>query len=100
MGSPNHLLGGPDVVRVRRPDEPVRTDGQHRLGRLEHGDLLVDVKSRVEPTSSTAAWAMLIECSSVPVRNRVSSPTMRCQRAMASAPTTSYRVCRPGLLFA
>jgi hypothetical protein len=50
--------------------------------------------------SSTADWAMLIECSSVPVRNRVSSPFIRCQRAMTSAPITSYSVCRPGRLFA
>jgi len=42
---------------------------------------------------------MLTECSSVPVRKRVSSPFIRCQRAMTSAPMTSYRVCRPGLLF-
>ena len=56
--------------------------------------------SRVGRPSSTAAWAMLIECSSVPVRKRVSSPTIRCQRAIASAPMTSYRVCRPGWLLA
>ena len=43
---------------------------------------------------------MFTECSSVPVRNRVSSPSMRCQRAMTSAPMTSYTVCRPGALFA
>ena len=43
---------------------------------------------------------MLIECSSVPVRKRVSSPSIRCQRAMTSAPITSYRVWTPGLLFA
>jgi hypothetical protein len=50
--------------------------------------------------SSAARIAMFTECSSVPVRNRVSSPSMRCQRAMASAPTTSYRVWTPGWLFA
>jgi hypothetical protein len=48
---------------------------------------------------SAALWAMFTECSSVPVRKRVSSPFIRCQRAMTSAPITSYRVCRPGLLF-
>ena len=36
-----------------------------------------------------AVVAMLTEYSSVPVRKRVSSPSMRCQRAMTSAPTTS-----------
>jgi hypothetical protein len=50
--------------------------------------------------SASAAWAMFTECSSVPVRNRVSSPSIRCQRAMASAPMTSYTVWRPGALFA
>ena len=55
--------------------------------------------SRVSRPSSAARWAMLTECSSVPVRNRVSSPFIRCQRAMTSDPITSYRVCRPGLLF-
>ena len=49
---------------------------------------------------ASADWAMLTECSSVPVRNRVSSPSIRCQRAMTSAPMTSYTVCRPGALFA
>jgi hypothetical protein len=39
--------------------------------------------------SSVARWAMFTECSSVPVRNRVSSPFIRCQRAITSAPTTS-----------
>ena len=46
-------------------------------------------KSSVGRPSSIAAWAMLIECSSVPVRKRVSSPAIRCQRAIASAPITS-----------
>ena len=53
----------------------------------------------VTPCAS-ADWAMLTLCSSVPVRNRVSSPSIRCQRAMTSAPMTSYTVCRPGALFA
>ncbi len=39
--------------------------------------------------SSAARWAMLTECSSVPVRKRVSTPTIRYQRATASAPITS-----------
>ena len=49
---------------------------------------------------AAAAWAMLTLCSSVPVRNRVSSPSIRCQRAMTSAPITSYTVCSPGALLA
>ena len=52
------------------------------------------------PSSLRPLVAMLTECSSVPVRKRVSSPFMRCQRAMTSAPITSYRVCRPGRLLA
>ena len=40
MGAADHLLGRPDVVRIGRPDEPVRRDRQRILGRLEHGDLL------------------------------------------------------------
>ena len=56
--------------------------------------------SRGVRPSASADWAMFTECSSVPVRNRVSSPSMRCQRAMTSAPMTSYTVCRPGALFA
>ncbi len=55
-------------------------------------------KSFVSRPSSWARWAMFTECSSVPVRKRVSSPFIRCQRAITSAPITSYRVCRPGLL--
>ena len=50
--------------------------------------------------SVSADCAMLTECSSVPVRNRVSSPRIRCQRAMTSAPITSYTVWSPGALFA
>ena len=49
---------------------------------------------------ASADWAMLTECSSVPVRNRVSSPCIRCHRATTSAPITSYTVWRPGALFA
>ena len=98
--APDHLLGGPDVVRIGRPDEPVRADGEGVLGDLEVADLLVDERARRSGPRRRALWAMLIECSSVPVRNRVSSPFIRCQRAMTSAPMTSYRVCRPGLLFA
>jgi hypothetical protein len=56
--------------------------------------------SRGERPSSSALWAMLIECSSVPVRKRVGTPFMRYQRAIASAAMTSYRVWRPGLLLA
>ncbi len=56
--------------------------------------------ARAVRPSSSALWAMLIECSSVPVRNLVSSPFIRCQRAMTSAPITSYSVWRPGLLLA
>ena len=48
---------------------------------------------------AAALSAMFTECSSVPVTKRVSSPFIRCQRATTSAPITSYRVCRPGLLF-
>jgi hypothetical protein len=43
---------------------------------------------------------MLIECSSVPVRNRVGTPFMRYHRAMTSDPITSYRVWMPGRLLA
>jgi hypothetical protein len=50
--------------------------------------------------SSAAFWAMFTECSSVPVRNFVSSPFIRCHRAITSAPMTSNSVWRPGLLFA
>jgi hypothetical protein len=56
--------------------------------------------SRALRPSSTALCAMLIECSSVPVRNQVSTPFIRYQRAMTSAPITSYRVWTPGLLLA
>jgi len=54
--------------------------------------------SRTSRPSSPARSAMFTECSSVPVRKRVSSAFIRCHRAMTSAPMTSYKVCRPGLL--
>ena len=50
--------------------------------------------------AASADWAMLTLCSSVPVRNRVSWPCIRCQRATTSAPMTSYTVWRPGALLA
>jgi hypothetical protein len=56
-------------------------------------------KSRGRPLLAERI-AMLTECSSVPVRKRVSSPSIRCQRAIASAPITSYRVWTPGWLLA
>ena len=71
--------------------------GQGVLGDAEVADLLVDELARPAGPRPPRAWAMLIECSSVPVRKRVSSPSIRCQRAMTSAPMTSYSVCRPGL---
>ena len=46
MRATDHLLRGPDVVRVGRADEPVRRDRQGVLGRLEQGDLLVDELAR------------------------------------------------------
>jgi hypothetical protein len=99
MRAADHLLGRQDVIRIGRPDEPVGADPEGGLGGLEQLDLLVDERPR-RPALVDAAWAMLIECSSVPVRNRVSWPSMRCQRAIASAPMTSYSVWMPGLLLA
>jgi len=61
---------------------------------------LASTNVRVSTPSSAARIAMFTECSSVPVRKRVSWPRMRCQRAIASAPITSYSVCTPGRLFA
>ena len=69
-------------------------DRPYRLLRAVRGLTLIDLPS------SEAFWAILTECSSVPVRKRVSSPFIRCQRAMTSAPITSYKVCSPGLLLA
>ena len=57
-------------------------------------------KARGVTPGASADCAMLTLCSSVPVRNRVSSPCIRCQRAITSAPMTSYTVWRPGALFA
>ena len=48
--------------------------------------------ARVLRSSSSALWAILIECSSVPVRKRVGTPFIRYQRAIASAAITSYSV--------
>jgi len=50
--------------------------------------------------SFAAVVAMFMEYWSAPVRKYVSSPRMRWDRAMASAPTTSYSVCSPGRLLA
>ena len=80
----DHLLGGADVVGVGRPDEPVGAIARAASAALNSATFS-STNSRVGRPSSTAAWAMLIECSSVPVRNRVSSPSIRCQRAIASA---------------
>ena len=41
MRATDHLLGGPDMVGVGRPDEAVRGDPEGRFGRLEQRDLLV-----------------------------------------------------------
>ena len=86
------------MVGVGRPDEAVGADREGVLGRLE----VARPSRRRTPAAAgpprRRCCAMLIECSSVPVRNRVSSPFIRCQRAMTSAPITSYRVCRPGLV--
>ena len=46
VGPADHLLGGPDVVGIGRPDEAIRTDGQSVLSRLEVADLLVDERLR------------------------------------------------------
>ena len=46
VGPPDHLLGRPDVVRIGRPDEAVRRDGQGVLGHPEEADLLVDERAR------------------------------------------------------
>ena len=86
----------PDVVGVGGADEPVRGDRAARPRPSGTGRPSRRRTRAAGRPSSTAAWAMLIECSSVPVRKRVSSPIIRCQRAMTSAPITSYRVCRPG----
>ena len=72
VGPADHLLGGPDVVRVGRPDEAVGADEQRVLGRPEERDVLVDEGLAACMPSSAARWAMLTECSSVPVRKRVS----------------------------
>ena len=88
------------MVGVGRPDEAVGHDAQGVLGLLEAGDHLVDEGLRLDAPLARPSRAMLTECSSVPVRKRVSWPCMRCQRAMTSAPMTSYSVCRPGRLFA
>ena len=99
VGPADHLLGRPDVVRVGRPDEPVGGDEESVSARL-NSSTVPSTNARGVVPSSAARWAMFTECSSVPVRKRVSCPTMRCQRAMASAPITSYRVCSPGRLLA
>ena len=46
VGPADHLLGGPDVVRVGRPDEPVGRDPEGVLGGVEQRDLLVDELAR------------------------------------------------------
>ena len=97
---PDELLGGQDVVGIGRPDEPVRADREGILGRLEVARPSRRRSPAGDRPSSIAVWAMLIECSSVPVRKRVSTPSIRCQRAMTSAPITSYSVWTPGWLFA
>src|SRR5467141_2627555 len=48
-GPADHLLGGPDVVRIRRPDEPVGRDRQGRFGRHEQLDHRVDELCRRLP---------------------------------------------------
>ena len=46
VGPADHLLGGPDMVGIGRPDEPVGRDREGRLGRPEQRDLLVDELAR------------------------------------------------------
>ena len=99
VGAADHLLGRAVVVGIGGADEPVRADQQRVLGRREQPDLVVDELAWRHARGS-ADWAMFTLCSSVPVRNRVSWPCIRCQRATTSAPMTSYTVWRPGALFA
>ena len=73
------------VIGIGRADEPVGRDQQGVLGVLEQLDHLVDELARRPARAPAARCAMLTECSSVPVRKRVSSPSIRCQRAIASA---------------
>ena len=42
VGSADHLLGGQHMVRIRRPDEPIRCNGQRPFRDAEAFHLLVD----------------------------------------------------------
>ena len=70
------------MIGVGRPDEPVGRDPEG--GPRPPGT--ARPSRRRTPAASVpslrGALAMLTECSSVPVRKRVSSPSIRCQRAI------------------
>jgi len=79
----------------------------NRSGEISSRSSAVRKIATISSTNARVSWpreaassAMFTECSSVPVRKRVSSPFIRCHRAMTSAPMTSYRVWRPGRLLA
>ena len=99
IGAAQHLVHRDLVVGIRGPDEAVRRDGQGVL-RARKSTTISSTNALGVMPRSVAVWAMLTEYSSVPVRKNVSSPRMRCQRAIVSAPTTSKSVWRPGRLLA